>query len=62
MPVEGSRREMAVRIGVAVSDIRIPKDIIVTTPDAVRRRRDIVGTLEYPAFREGKVLYEKRRT
>lgn len=57
MPVEGSRREMAIRIGVALHDIPVPKDIIVTTPEDYAWRKEIVGTIERPATREGKVLY-----
>jgi predicted nucleotidyltransferase len=57
MPVEGSKREKAVEIGVSLSDIHLPKDILVTTPEAFAWRKDIVGTIEYPAWHEGKVLY-----
>jgi hypothetical protein len=46
---------------IVLTGSRIPKDIIVTTPEEARIRRKIVGTIEYPAFREGKVLYAKRR-
>jgi len=59
MPVEGSKREAAIRIGVAVSDIRIPKDIIVTTPEEFQWRKEVVGTIERPAAREGRVLYAR---
>jgi predicted nucleotidyltransferase len=57
MPVSGSKRRKAVEIGVALHDIRLPKDIIVTTPDEFEWRKDTVGTVECPAWREGKVLY-----
>lgn len=57
MPVQGSKREKQIEIGVALHDIRIPKDIVVATPDEVRRRKDIVGTIIRPALREGRVLY-----
>lgn len=60
MPVEGSRREMAVRIGVALHDIRVPKDIIVTRPEEYEWRKEIAGTIERPATLEGKVLYVRR--
>ena len=60
MPVEGSRREKAVEIGVALHDIRIPKDILVTTPEAFESRKMIVGTIEWPADRHGKVLYARK--
>jgi predicted nucleotidyltransferase len=60
MPVAGSRREKAVEIGVALDDIRLPKDIIVTTPEDFEWRKQIAGTIERPAAREGKVLYARK--
>jgi predicted nucleotidyltransferase len=57
MPVQGSKRQKAVEIGVALHDIRIPKDIIVSTPEEFKWRKDIVGTIEHPAVKEGEVLY-----
>lgn len=60
MQVEGSRREKAVQIGVALQDIRVPKDIIVTTPETFEWRKEISGTIERPAYREGMVLYARR--
>ncbi len=60
MPVAGSRREKAVEIGVALDDIRLPKDIIVTTPEDFEWRKEVVGTIERPAAREGKVLYARK--
>ncbi len=59
MPVEGSRREKAVEIGVALQDIRLPKDIIVTTPEAFEARSEIPGTIERLSAREGRVLYAR---
>ena len=58
-PVEGSKREKAIEIGVALRDFKLPKDIIVTTPDEFEWRKEIVGTIERPAFREGIVLYAR---
>jgi len=59
MPVKGSRRDMAVEIGVCLDDIPVPKDILVTTPEDFAWRKDVVGTIEYPAVREGKVVYAR---
>ena len=59
MPVRGSKRKKAVEIAVALHDIRVPKDIIVTTPEAFAWRKDVAGTIERPAVREGKVLYAR---
>ncbi len=59
MPVRGSRLEKTIEIRVAVHDIRVPKDIVVSTPEDVAWRKDIIGTLERPVIREGKVLYAR---
>lgn len=59
MTVKGSKREARFQIRRALRDIRSPKDIVVSSPDEFAWRKEIVGTIEYPAVREGKVLYEK---
>lgn len=59
MPLSGSRREKAIEIGVALHDIQLPKDVIVTTPEEFEWRKDTLGTIEQPAWREGRVLYAK---
>ena len=59
MPVEGSRLDKAIEIGVALHDIRLPKDIIVTTPEDFQWRKEIAGTIERPAAMEGETLYAK---
>jgi len=59
MPVTGSKRENAVEIGVALHDIRLLKDLIVVTPEEFEWRKDTIGTIEWPAWREGKVLYAR---
>jgi len=58
MRVRGSRRRKAAQIDMALAGIGMPKDIIVITPEELERFRDIVGTVVYPAVREGKVLYD----
>ena len=59
MPVRGSKRKKAVEIGVALHDIEVAKDVIVVTPDEFEWRKDVIGTIEWPAVREGRVLYAK---
>jgi len=59
MPIRGSKRKKMVEIGVALHDIPLAKDIIVTTPEDFEWRKEIVGTIERPAAREGKVLYAR---
>ena len=57
MPVQGSKRDKAIEIGVLLHDIRVSKDIIVTTPEEFEWRKEVSGTIEYPADREGEILY-----
>jgi len=59
MPFHGSRREKQVEIRVALHDIPVAKDVIVTSPEDFAWRKETVGTIEYPAVREGKVLYAR---
>jgi uncharacterized protein len=59
MPVEGSTREKAVEIGVALHEFDAAKDVIVVRPEEFAWRKDVVGTIEWPAVREGKVLYAR---
>ena len=59
MPVEGSKRAKQVEIRVALHGIAVPKDIIVSTPEEFAWRRNVIGTIEEPVAREGKVLYAR---
>jgi predicted nucleotidyltransferase len=60
MPVEGSTREKAIEIGVALHDFDVAKDVIVVRSEEFAWRKDVVGTIEWPAVREGRVLYARR--
>ena len=59
MPDGTDRREAAVEMGVAVGDLPIAKDIVVTTPAHIAQRGNVIGTVLRPALNEGKVLYER---
>jgi predicted nucleotidyltransferase len=41
-----------------LSDLRVPVDIIVKTPEEFQTYRNIIGTIIYPADKFGKVIYE----
>lgn len=56
----GDKRRTAVEIRRALGDLPVSKDIIVTTPDEIARRGNLVGNVLQPALRDGKVLYERR--
>jgi uncharacterized protein len=57
MDCKGSKREKRLAIRLALHKFPISKDIIVTTPEEFAWRKEIPGTIERPAEREGKVLY-----
>ncbi len=59
MPVNGSKRQQAVQMDLALEGIPIPIDLIVVTPEEVQKYRDAAGTIIHEAVREGKVLYER---
>ncbi|HEX9942875.1 MAG TPA: nucleotidyltransferase domain-containing protein [Thermoanaerobaculia bacterium] len=59
MPFFGSKREKQLEIRLALRGIRIPKDIVVTTPEEFLWRKEVPGTIERPAAREGRVLYAR---
>ncbi|HEX9593963.1 MAG TPA: nucleotidyltransferase domain-containing protein [bacterium] len=59
MPVSGSKREKQLEIRLALREFPIPKDILVTTPEEFTWRKEIPGTIERPAAREGRVLYAR---
>lgn len=55
------KRRAAIAIRRLLVDIPISKDIVVTTPDEIDRRRSVVGNVIHEAFREGRVLYEQQQ-
>lgn len=59
MPVGGSIDELRLDIRAALHSIPLPVDIIVTTLEDFAWRKDFVGTIEWPATRQGKVLYAR---
>ena len=59
LPHVTNKRQVTVEIRRALTDLPVCKDIVVTTPEELARRGDLVGTVLRPALREGKVLYER---
>ncbi|MFQ5432584.1 MAG: nucleotidyltransferase domain-containing protein [Nitrospinota bacterium] len=60
MEIKGSKREKQLELRAALHDIHVPKDIIVTRPEDFEWRKEVVGTIERPAAREGEVLYARK--
>ena len=59
MRIDGSRRDKATDIDRALGDRELPLDVLVVTPEDVERYRDAVGSIIYPALRQGRVLYDR---
>lgn len=59
LPEVTDKRKAAVAIAQALGDLTVSKDIIVTTPDEIIRRGNLVGDVLRPALREGRVIYER---
>ena len=53
------KRRIAVEIRRLLGDLGVSKDIVVTTPDEIASRGQVVGTVLHAALRDGKVLYER---
>jgi len=60
MPVEGSKREKQLEVRMALGRLGIPVDIVLSRPEDFEWRKDYVGTIEHPAWQEGRVLYTAR--
>ncbi len=59
MPEGTDRHATAVAILKLLGDLPVAKTVIVTTPDEISRRGQIVGSALRPALREGRVLYDR---
>ncbi|MFO7975454.1 MAG: nucleotidyltransferase domain-containing protein [Candidatus Hydrogenedentota bacterium] len=58
-PVEGSRRNKANEIDLALADRTIPLDVLVVTPDQFEKQKDVIGSIVREAVREGRTVYER---
>src|SRR5437588_8212734 len=55
MDFEGSAFDKGLEIQQVLPDNPLPVDVIVTSPEAFAWRKEVVGTIEWPAAKEGKV-------
>ena len=53
------KRKLTVDIRMALAEVPIPIDVVVTDPNEISRRGHLVGTVLRPALSEGKILYER---
>jgi predicted nucleotidyltransferase len=59
LPQAPSTRAAAVGIRRALKDLPVSKDVFVTTPEEIRERGGIVGTVLHAALRDGRVVFER---
>ena len=59
MPVRGSKRAKRIEMRVALHEFRVPKDIILVTPEEVAQAHWQAGTIIQPALQEGIILYAR---
>ena len=57
MPIRGSKLEAGLAVRRALGVFPIPLDLVLSTPEEFAWRKEVVGTIEWPAAKEGKVLY-----
>lgn len=57
-PAVEDKREIAINIRRSLDGLSVCKDILVSTPDEISRRGQIVGTVLHSALCDGKVLYD----
>ena len=56
---QGSRRSMMIAMDRALRGSGFARDIVILTPDEFERDKEIPGTVARPAWREGKILYDR---
>jgi len=59
MSFEGSKRVKQVELRGVLPKTAVPVDVILTRPEDFLWRKDIVGTVEWPASHEGKLIYAR---
>lgn len=61
LPEVDNKREAAIAMRRVLSDLPVPHDVHVTTPEEIERRGWIVGTLLREALRDGQTVYERSK-
>jgi uncharacterized protein len=52
-------RQQSVRLRQALRGLLFPIDIVVATPEQIKRYRNTIGLIYHSALQEGKVLYDR---
>ncbi|MFH1862618.1 MAG: nucleotidyltransferase domain-containing protein [bacterium] len=57
MPLKERKIDAMWKIRNSLRDFDFPMDIIVSTPDEIRRFGKLIGSILHPALQEGRVVY-----
>lgn len=60
LPKVEHKRKAAIEVLRALNGLPITKDVIVTTPNEIKERGQVVGNILRPALEEGKIIYESK--
>ncbi|GAF27388.1 predicted nucleotidyltransferases [Moorella thermoacetica Y72] len=53
------KREIQAAIRKELREFKVPKDIVIASPEDINKYKDAWWTVYHPALEEGKVLYEQ---
>lgn len=57
-PIQGRRRDLWLEMERSLRGLRLPRDIVLLSPEQFEEDKEIPGTIARPAWLEGKVLYD----
>jgi uncharacterized protein len=56
---KSARRKKSIEMDMALIGIPLPADIILLSPSQADKQKYAIGSIAYPAIKEGEVLYER---
>jgi predicted nucleotidyltransferase len=59
LPEVENKREAAIAMRRVLSGLRVPFDVVVTTPEEIERRGWIIGTVLREALKDGHTVYDR---
>ena len=60
LPKVEHKRKAAIEVMRVLNGLPISKDVVVTTPQEIKERGQVIGYILRPALNEGKVIYESK--
>lgn len=59
LPQVENKRRATIEILRTLNGLPVGKDVVVTTPEEIASRGDVIGQVLRPALREGRIIYER---